>query len=146
MLNGLFYFSKEFQYFDANSADSRTDKGIGDNLRIIFHISPKKRYVVYSLESPRQGDSNEYPQHMVLWRTDENYPSIIIKYPPYLFCVEFDLSDHWSTWSLLRDSRSLRRDTGQEWVKIQSTAAAKPSKLLRNLALYANNSYLNYTA
>ena len=31
------------------------------------------------------GDSNEYPQHMFLWRTGENYPSVIIKYPPYLF-------------------------------------------------------------
>ena len=31
------------------------------------------------------GDSNEYPQHMFLWRTDENYFSIIIRYPPYLF-------------------------------------------------------------
>ena len=30
-----------------------------------------------------RGDSNEYPQHIFLWRTDENYPSIIIKYPPY---------------------------------------------------------------
>ena len=54
----------------------------------------------YSLESPCR-DSNEYPQHSVftekkailmnthnicfLWRTDEIYPSIIIKYPPYLF-------------------------------------------------------------
>ena len=27
---------------------------------------------------------NGYPQHMFLWRTDENYPSTIIKYPPYL--------------------------------------------------------------
>ena len=32
-----------------------------------------------------QGDSNEYPQHMHLWRTAQNYPSVIIKYPPYLF-------------------------------------------------------------
>ena len=49
-------------------------------------------------------DSNEYPQnmflwsryvagthknrltkHMFLWRTDKNYPSMIIKYPPYPF-------------------------------------------------------------
>ena len=29
-------------------------------------------------------DSNEHPQHMFLWRNDENYHSIIIKYPPYL--------------------------------------------------------------
>ena len=34
--------------------------------------------------SPRRDDSNEYPQHMFLWRTDKNYPSVIIKYPPYL--------------------------------------------------------------
>ena len=32
-----------------------------------------------------RGDSNEYPQHMFLWRSDENYPLIITKYPPYLF-------------------------------------------------------------
>ena len=31
------------------------------------------------------GDSNEYPQHMFLQRTEENYPSINIKYPPDLF-------------------------------------------------------------
>ena len=39
------------------------------------------------IKMPRPGDSNEYPQHgeailmstrnMFLWRTDENYPSII---------------------------------------------------------------------
>ena len=39
----------------------------------------------YSLELPWRGDSNEHPQHMFLWITDENYPSIIVKYPPYLF-------------------------------------------------------------
>ena len=43
----------------------------------------------------RQGDSNECLQHAeaillsthntFLWRNDKNYPSIIIKYPPYLF-------------------------------------------------------------
>ena len=37
------------------------------------------------LESPCRGDSNEYPQHMFLRRIDENYPSVVIKYPPYLF-------------------------------------------------------------
>ena len=30
-------------------------------------------------------DSNVYPQHMFLWRIVQNYPSIITKYPPYLF-------------------------------------------------------------
>ena len=42
----------------------------------------------YSLESPRRGDSNEYPQHVFMEKYGKlslNYPSIIIKYPPYLF-------------------------------------------------------------
>ena len=34
----------------------------------------------YSLETPHRGVSNEYPQHMFLWRTGENYPRIITKY------------------------------------------------------------------
>ena len=39
-----------------------------------------------------RGDSNEYLQRMFLWRTGETYPSIIIKYPPYLFfCSEFTI-------------------------------------------------------
>ena len=43
---------------------------------------------------PRRGASNEYPQHMFLWRTGENYPRIIIKYssltsPLLLFQTDF---------------------------------------------------------
>ena len=54
-----------------------------DNLGIIFVISP---CCGYSLESPpHRGDSNEYPQQMFLLRTIENYPLIIINYPPHLF-------------------------------------------------------------
>ena len=34
-----------------------------------------------------QGNPNEYPQHMFLCRTRDNYPLIIIKYPPYLFYI-----------------------------------------------------------
>ena len=34
----------------------------------------------YWLEAPHRGTSNEYPQHMFLWRTGENYPIIITKY------------------------------------------------------------------
>ena len=34
----------------------------------------------YSLEVPRCGASNEYPQRMFLWRTGENYPIIITKF------------------------------------------------------------------
>ena len=33
----------------------------------------------YSLESPRWGDSNEYPQHTILWRNKQNYLLIITK-------------------------------------------------------------------
>ena len=49
---------------------------------IFLHINI---YCGYSLESPRQGDSSEYPQHTFLWKTEENYPLFIIEYPPYLF-------------------------------------------------------------
>ena len=38
----------------------------------------------YSLEVPRQGASNEYPQLSVLWRYKQNYHLFIIKYSPQL--------------------------------------------------------------
>ena len=48
----------------------------------------------YSLELPRRGDSNEYPQHIlmcthniVIWRTIENYPLIIIKPTRQFHCA-----------------------------------------------------------
>ena len=41
--------------------------------------------MLWELMGTRRSDSNEYPQHMFLWRNVENYPSIITKYPPYLF-------------------------------------------------------------
>ena len=49
-------------------------------------------WVLIRIDSPR----HEYPQHIFLWRTDENYPSIIIKYPPYLFhcCRYVKEGDH----------------------------------------------------
>ena len=31
----------------------------------------------YSLEVPHRGTSNEYPQHMFLWRKKKNYPKIV---------------------------------------------------------------------
>ena len=34
----------------------------------------------YSIEAPWQVASNEYPQHMFIWRTGANYPIIITKY------------------------------------------------------------------
>ena len=34
----------------------------------------------YSHKVPHRGASNEYPQHIFLWRNGENYPIIITKY------------------------------------------------------------------
>ena len=34
----------------------------------------------YSLEAPHRGASNEYPQHMFLWRNKKNDLIIITKY------------------------------------------------------------------
>ena len=58
-----------------------------DNWRIILSVLYKNVCCGYSLESPRWGDSNEYPQHthLFLWRNKQNYPLIITKYPSYLF-------------------------------------------------------------
>ena len=38
--------------------------------------------------STRQGDSNEYQQHLFLWRTIDIYPFTTTQYPPYLFYCE----------------------------------------------------------
>ena len=38
----------------------------------IFHISPQNIDCVYSLEPPRRGGSNEYPQSMFLSRNKKN--------------------------------------------------------------------------
>ena len=46
----------------------------------------------YSLESPRWGDSNEYPQCMFLRKNKQKYPLLIIKYPSYLFHWHFVVS------------------------------------------------------
>ena len=37
-----------------------------------FLISPQNIGCGYSLEVPRQGASNEYPQHMFVWRNRKN--------------------------------------------------------------------------
>ena len=39
----------------------------------IFLISPRKHMLWYSLEAPRRGASNEYPQHMFSWRNKKKY-------------------------------------------------------------------------
>ena len=57
---------KAFFFFQSKSID-------------IFLISPRKQYCGYSLEAPRRGASNEYPQHMFSWRKKNIYriPSLI---------------------------------------------------------------------
>ena len=35
-------------------------------------ISPRKHMLWYSLEAPRRGASNEYPQHMFSWRNKKD--------------------------------------------------------------------------
>ena len=39
----------------------------------IFLISSWKYMLWYSLDAPRRGASNEYPQHMFLWRNKKTY-------------------------------------------------------------------------
>ena len=57
-----------------------------DNVGVHFSLFLHKNICCeYSLESPCPSSSNEYPQHMFLRRTIENYPLIITKYPFYLY-------------------------------------------------------------
>ena len=54
--------SKNWKFSDKKNSD-------------IFHISSKNVYCEYSLEPPRRGGSNEYPQSMFLSRNKKNvYP------------------------------------------------------------------------
>ena len=61
---------------------------------VLIRIASLRRFDSNEL----RGDSYEYSQHMFSWRTKNNYPSIIIKYTPYLFhwLLKFavDLKDH----------------------------------------------------
>ena len=47
---------------------------------------------------PRQGASNEYPQHVSLLRTGENYPRIITKYSS-LTSPMYIIGTRWWTWT-----------------------------------------------
>ena len=50
----------------------------------IFLISHENIHCGYSLEAPRRGASNEYPQHMFLWRNTKNINTFGLKKAPYL--------------------------------------------------------------
>ena len=84
-----------------------------DHLEIIVHTSPLKRG--YSLESPHRSNSNEYPQHVFLWRTVGNYPVLIIKYSLFLFhCRRKDL---WSAmWYIAKNDLNSEEQNSQNFV------------------------------
>ena len=57
----------------------------------IFLISPQNICCGYSLEVPLQGTSNEYPQHMFLWRNKKNISTFpLIKVPYLQLCARKD--------------------------------------------------------
>ena len=86
------------QRFDAETADEDENKSkkfifLSEEKLLSMNIFTSHvntiSYVSYSAAGGSVfvswlGDSNEYAQHRVLWGTEENYPLIIIKYPPYL--------------------------------------------------------------
>ena len=49
----------------------------------IFLISPWKHMLWFSIEAPQRGTSNEYPQHMFLWRSKKNIMWIPAFIPSY---------------------------------------------------------------
>ena len=53
--------------------------------RISIFLHKNALWVLISnLVLPLQGNSKEYPQHMFLWRIEENYSLIIIRYKTHL--------------------------------------------------------------
>ena len=48
-----------------------------------FSYFSMKTYVVYSLEVPHRGTSNEYPQHMFSSRNKKNIDTFWLKKAPY---------------------------------------------------------------
>ena len=50
--------------------------------KICFYGEISKKHMLWvPIRIALASDSNEYPQHMFLWRNKQNYPLIIIKYP-----------------------------------------------------------------
>ena len=61
-----------------------TEKGkFSDKNSNIFHISAQNIYCGYSLEPPRRGGSNKYPQSMFLRNKKNVYP-----YKPQFYCIK----------------------------------------------------------
>ena len=66
----------ESRLFKYNESFTTKNKDFIQKFRYIFHISAQNIECGYSLETPCQGDSNEYPQSMILCRNKDNnvYP------------------------------------------------------------------------
>ena len=63
-----------------------------------------------------RGDSNEYPQHMFLWRNKKKYPLIITKYPPYLFyCLRKVGGKYYRTFPKYSDTQNICRSHSKIW-------------------------------
>ena len=60
---GLFKYLENFTTKNWKFSDKNSD---------VFHISAQNTDYGYSLESPRRGDSNEYPQSMFFGRNMKN--------------------------------------------------------------------------
>ena len=72
----LFKYSENFTTKNRKFSDKNSD---------IFHISAQNIDCGYSLEPPRRGGSNEYPQSMFLNRNKKNniYPC-----KPQIYCIK----------------------------------------------------------
>ena len=82
----------------------------------------------YSLESPQWGDSNEYPQHMVMenwWKLSFNYHQIPILSVPllvlikefmllYIHCVSYEITNFGKTQRVLKDHPHLHPENAYE--------------------------------
>ena len=68
------------------STCTATDEG---GIHIIFFLFLHENICCrYSLEVPHRGASNEYPQHMFLWRNKKDISIFLIKNVPYLLlCI-----------------------------------------------------------
>ena len=72
----------------------------------IFLTSRQKHMLLYSLEAPRWGASNEYPQHMFLLRNKKDISIFRMKKAPYLL---FWPTQNWSGSSLSAIQPSMYR-------------------------------------
>ena len=60
-----------------------------------MHLGEAKTCYEYSFEEPWGGSSNEYPQHMFLWRKKYNHQILILNnFPLYVLFSKQDLTFH----------------------------------------------------